>query len=181
MSYQRIGDETTLHASHERRLFELERKLLEKDDAPPAFGCCDSWCDYLTGAEELNAGATTTLLSVAIPRPRSGRISAAGYVSTRLLNADGDYFWTARLSYGGTLYEPRARFRNTIGKQSDESNGAVGSLFDFQANATDLTVGLFVHNASAQTILITAASLTVDARGRGGSVECSPPLSGTGA
>jgi len=175
-----VGDETTLHASHDRRLSELERKLLEKDDAPPSVGCCDSWCAYLTGAVDLASGATSTVLSVTVPRPRAGRIKAEGYASTVLLNGDGDYFWTARLSYGGTLYEPRARFRNLAGLQFDESNGSMGSLFDFHAGA-GLVVGLFIHNASAQSIRVAAASLTVEARGRGGSVACVPPLSGTGS
>lgn len=180
MSYPRIGDESSLHAGELRRLDELERKLPEDSSTPAIPGCCDTWCKYTTGATDMAVGALTTILSVTVPRPRAGRIFAHGWASAILLDGDGDFHWTLRLSYGGTLYDPRGRARNITGHQSDSYPNSVGSAFDYHAGA-DLAVGLVVHNLSAQAIRVEFGSLVVEQRGRGGSPACAPIQSGTGS
>lgn len=177
----RFPEQAVTMAGHRNRLEELERRLPALNDDPPPdqMSCCDHFCLLQTGFVDLAPGGQYVALSLAIPRPQSGRISVSTGAAAQL-SVDGDFYVKLQLSVGGVFYYPRRFARDQVAKAGDMFSLELADIaHDFHGPAADLVVAIRFVNLSSQHIIVSEASLEIDRRGRGGSIACQPLSSGS--
>lgn len=165
-------------AKQNERLYELERKARLDEDAGNVGGCCLTYCAFKSGTTSLGPGGTGSL-TFNIKREQRGRVLVWGTASAMLASGT-DLFFGARISVGGTFYDPRSTERSQGAAIDDRVTVTPLLAIDFSMGA-DQAVAMEVQNHSGATLTWLSGALIAHVfYTRGGSTTCSPPIGGTG-
>jgi hypothetical protein len=160
-------------AQHERRVTNLERRMLDLSDDPDEPGCCALYCDYGTPGETIAAFNIVTPLSISIPRATSCRLEIDWCVSYSQ-SSSGNFSFQPQLFLDGHVRRPIMPFQSADGRANDMQPVSGCDVIDVLGAATDITVDLQVFNTGANTITLQDGMMKIRKQGRHGAITCSP-------
>lgn len=165
----------------EQRLYDLERRRRATPAQNDEEDCCVTYCKILTAnALDLAAfNANTSILTLSVPILNAGR-AIISINTTWILQADGSFWIQVNPTVAGTNYEPMKEYQDQVSKNGDRCTVDVAAYpFDYAAGTTGfVSFGANLFNLSSQTARLRSATLTVQLKGRHGSVHCDPATIG---
>jgi hypothetical protein len=173
MSDPRRFTAQTKLAQHERRVTNLERRMLDEadDDAEP--GCCDLFCVYGTPGQTIGSFVTTVIFSITIPRATSCRFEIDWCVSYSQASS-GNFGFQPQLVIDSHVRRPIMPFFRGSAASGDVEPVSGCDVIDTLGSATDATIGLQVVNTGANTITLQDGMMKIRKQGRHGSISCAP-------
>lgn len=156
----------------EQRLYDLERRRRALPPQQDVEDCCVTYCDYLS-ANITAFNTNTTGLSISVPILNAGRFRVAATVSATV-NGNGDFWLQINPQFDATNFQVQSEHRDQNALNGDKGTASFDEAYDYGAGTTGfVTVSVFIFNLSANSIDVNG-SLTVDIKGRHGSLHCSP-------
>jgi hypothetical protein len=156
----------------EQRLYDLERRRKTTPPDANVEDCCVTYCKFAnTNITSFNTN--TTALSLSVPILNPGRLRVAATVSATF-NGTGDFWLQINPQFDATNFQVQSEHRVQSSANGDKGTASFDEAFDYAAGTTGfITVSVFIFNLSVASIDI-LGSLTVDVKGRHGSLHCSP-------
>ncbi len=165
----------------EQRLYDLERRRRATPAQNDEEDCCVTYCKILA-ADSVDIPAfniDNTSLSLSVPILNAGR-AIISVNTSYTLQANGSFWIQVNPQITGTNYEPLKEFQDQVALAFDKCSVDISSYpFDYGSGTTGfLAVAVNIFNLSSQTVRLRSGTLTVELKGRHGSVHCDPAVIG---
>jgi hypothetical protein len=160
-------------AQHERRVTNLERRMLDFGDDPDEPGCCELYCVFASPGSTITSFNIGTPLSLSLPHATSCRFEIDWCISYSQ-SSSGNFAFQPQLVVAGTVRRPIMPFSDTGRGAGDMQPVAGCDVVDVLGGSGDITVDLQVFNTGANTITLQDGMMKIRKQGRHGSISCNP-------